>query len=184
MNLQSSTLEQLRTEFDIAGGRTLSFPIAGTIAWTATGIFGLFLEEDEASIALFICNGLIFPLSLVIARFMKEDVLGSKNDLDKLFGRSILMVNLVWGIAIPFWFVMPSSLPLSVGILAGLHWIIYGWIVQHWIGMFHSVSRMLLVTASWFLFPSHRFVAIPVVIVVLYLITIYVLATRPIRAGK
>lgn len=178
---QTRTLEEMRIEFERAGGRTLSFPIAGTIAWTATGIFGALLPEDEASIALFICNGLIFPLSLMIARFLGEDVLSSNNDLDRLFGRGIIMVNLVWAIAIPFWLVLPSSLPLSVGILAGLHWLIYGWIVQHRVGMFHAVTRTVLVAACWFLLPDHRFVAIPAVLVLLYLITVYVLATRPLR---
>ena len=33
--------------------------------------------------------------------------------------------------------------------------------------------------AAWYLFPGHRFVVIPAVIVVIYLVTIYVLLTRP-----
>jgi len=32
---------------------------------------------------------------------------------------------------------------------------------------------------AWYLFPDHRFVVIPAVIVVIYLVTIYVLAKRP-----
>jgi hypothetical protein len=126
---------------------------------------------------------MIFPLSLLMARFLREDVLSAKNDLDRLMGRSVLMVNLAWGIAIPFWFVMPSSLPLSVGIFAGLHWIVFGWIIGHWIGMFHAVTRTMLVVACWFLFPEHRFVAVSAVIVTVYLVTIYVLATRPLRVS-
>ncbi len=182
--MQQQTLEEMRIEFDRAGGRTLSFPIAGTLAWTVTAVLGASLHEDKASLALFICNGLIFPVSLLIARFLKEDVLSSKNELDRLFGRGVLMVNLLWTLAIPFWFVLPSSLPLTVGIMAGLHWIIYGWIVQHWIGMAHAVLRTLLVAACWFLFPDLRFVVIPAMIVLIYIITIYVLATRPLRVAK
>ncbi|MEX0613545.1 MAG: hypothetical protein WD738_16365 [Pirellulales bacterium] len=178
---QDATLEELRSEFDRVGGRTLSFPIAGTIAWTATGVFGAFLPVDNASIALFLCVGMIFPLSLVLSRMLREDVYSTKNELDALFMRGLIMVILVWAIAIPFWLVEASSLPLSVGVLAGLHWIVYGWIVRHWVGMFHSVTRTILVLACWFVFPHHRFVAIPAVIVVVYLITIWVLATRRLR---
>jgi hypothetical protein len=35
------------------------------------------------------------------------------------------------------------------------------------------------VTVAWFAFPDQRFVVIPAIIVVIYLITIYVLAKRP-----
>ncbi len=91
------------------------------------------------------------------------------------------MASMVWAIAIPFFMIEKSSLPLSVGILAGLMWIPYSWIIQHWIGLFHGISRTVLVVAAWYLFPQHRFVAIPAVIVIIYLITIFVLATRQIH---
>jgi hypothetical protein len=172
------SLEEMRIEFDRTGGRTLSFPIAGTLAWTVTAIFGAILPDSKASIALFICNGLIFPVSLLIAYFLKEDLLKAKSPLDKLFGRSVLMINLSWAITIPFWMVMPASLPLSVGVVSGLHWIVYGWIVNHPIGMLHAVVRTVLVTACWFAFPGQRFTVIPIIIVLMYVITIYVLATR------
>ena len=90
----------------------------------------------------------------------------------------ILMANLVWAIAIPFWMMDPSSLPLTGGILAGLMWIPFSWIIQHWVGLFHAITRTVLIMAAWFLFPDHRFVIIPVVIVVMYVITIVALATR------
>jgi hypothetical protein len=177
----TATLEDLRIEFERAGGRTLAFPAAGMLAWIAAGILGAMLPTEPASYALFICNGLILPMGMAIAKWRGEDVMSATSDLDRLFGRSMVMVNLVWTIAIPFWLVMPSSLPLSIAVLSGLHWIVYGWIVQHWIGMFHAVTRAALTVACWFLFPGHRFVAIPIVVVTMYAITIYVLATRKLR---
>ena len=88
------------------------------------------------------------------------------------------MANLVWAIAIPFWLVEPSSLPLSVGVLAGLMWVPLSWMIQHWVGLFHAIVRTVLVVAVWFLFPSQRFVLIPLVIVVVYLISIVALVKR------
>jgi hypothetical protein len=183
------TLADLRADF--GRSRLLAMPIAGTIAWTVAGIFGARLGEEAASYALFICMGSIFPLGLLIARFTGEDLLGSNNpnELDRLFGLNVLMANLVWAIGIPFWLTEPSSLPLSVGVLAGLMWVPLSWMIQHWVGLFHAITRTVLVAAAWFLFPSSRFVVIPAIVVAVYAVTIWALATRalpepaPARAG-
>ena len=173
------TLNELRLEF--GRSRFLAMPIAGIAVWSAAGVFGAILPDaDSASIALFLCMPGVFPLGLLFARFTGEDLFGAKsqNDLDGLFLLGLLMANLVWGIAIPFWMIEPSSLPLSVGILAGLMWIPFSWIIQHWVGLFHSITRTVLVVVAWFLFPGHRFVVIPAIIVVIYLVSIVVLARR------
>jgi hypothetical protein len=67
---------------------------------------------------------------------------------------------------------------LSVGILSGLMWLPFSWIIGHWIGTFHALSRTALVTASWYLFPRYRFIAVPAVIVAIYAVTIVVLEAR------
>lgn len=173
------TLNELRAEF--GRSRFLAMPIAGAVAWSAAGgVFGAILRPGPASIALFFCMASVFPLGLLIARFTGEDLFGTKsrNELDSLFMLGLLMANLVWAIAIPFWMIEPSSLPLSGGILAGLMWIPFSWILQHWVALFHGITRTVLVVTAWFLFPDHRFVAIPAVIVIVYLITIVALATR------
>lgn len=171
-------LSELRAEF--GRSRFLAMPIAGAVAWSAAGVLGAILPANQASIALFLCLPAVFPLGLLFARFTGEDLFGSKsqNELDSLFMLGLLMANLVWAIAIPFWMIEPSSLPLSAGILAGLMWIPFSWIIQHWVGLFHSIARTILVMAAWFVFPDHRFVVIPAVIVVIYAISIIALATR------
>lgn len=173
------TLNELRAEF--SQSPFLAMPIAGTVAWTAAGVLGALLPEKPASYALFFCMGSIFPLGLLLARWTGEDLLGSKtqNDLDRLFGLNVLMANLVWAIAIPLWMIHPSSLPLSAGVLAGLMWIPFSWMLQHWVGLFHGIARTVLVAAAWFLFPAQRFVLIPAVIVLIYGISIVALVTRP-----
>jgi hypothetical protein len=173
------TLSELRATF--GRSRLLSMPIAGAIAWTAVGVCGTMLQDDDsAAIALFLCLPAVFPLALLIGRLIGEDVFGSqgKNELDGLFGYGILMSILVWGIAIPFWMIEPSSLPLSAGILAGLMWVPLSWILNHWVGLFHAVTRTLLVVLAWFLLPDYRFVVIPALIVIVYAISIVALATR------
>jgi hypothetical protein len=176
----SRSLDEQRREF--SRSPLLAMPIAGTIAWTLIGITSLFVPVGLAAWILFICTGMIFALGLLIARFLGEDLLGNTrntNEFDRLFFTTVQMSWLVFAIAIPFFMIEPTSLPLSVGILAGLMWLPLSWIIQHWVGAFHAFTRTALVTIAWFLFPDQRFVVIPAIIVAIYLITIYVLARRP-----
>jgi hypothetical protein len=176
------TLDDQRDEF--ASNRFLAMPIAGTIAWSVIGVFGAFLPVNLAAWALFIGTGSIFSLGLLVARFTGKDLLGKTrpaNAFDQLFFYTLVMAWLVFAIAIPFFMIEPTSLPLSVGILAGLMWVPFSWMIQHWVGLFHGITRTVLIVAAWYEFPGHRFVVVPVVIVAIYLVTIYVLATRPRR---
>lgn len=174
------TLEEHRAYFK--SSPFLAMPIAGTIAWAAIGIAGMVLPLKQAAWALFIGTGMIFYLGLIVARFTGEDLLGRKrpgNPFDALFMRTVLMAWLVFAIALPFFRIEPTSLPLSVGILAGLMWLPFGWIVQHWVGSFHAITRTVLCLAAYYMFPQQRFVVIPVVIVGIYLVTIVALVRRP-----
>lgn len=105
----------------------------------------------------------------------------SKNPLDDLLFKSVIMVSLVFAIAIPFFMVKYDSLPLTLGIFPGINYMIVGWIMRHWVGYFHAIARTLLVTAAWFLLAPHpqlRFVVIPAAIVAIYIVTICALAKR------
>jgi hypothetical protein len=175
----SRTLDEQLTEFAQSPG--IAMPIAGAIAWTIIGVAGAFLPLFWNVWVLFICTGMTFPLGLLVARFTGEDLLGKtrkNNAFDRLFMLNVLMAWLVFAIAIPFFMIEPTSLPLTVGILAGLMWVPFSWMIGHWVGLFHGITRTIFVVAAWYLFPRHRFMAIPAVIVVIYLVSIYVLATR------
>jgi hypothetical protein len=176
----SRTLDEQRAEF--ARNRFLAMPIAGTIAWIVIGIGGAFLPVNLAAWVLFIGTGSIFGIGLGVARLIGEDLLGKTrpaNEFDSLFMHNLVMAWLVFAIAIPFFMIEVTSLPLTVGILSGLMWVPFSWMIQHWVGLFHGISRTVLVLASWYAFPERRFVVIPAVIVAIYLVTIVVLAKRP-----
>ena len=173
------SLEEQRLEF--SRRRFLAMPLAGTIAWVAVAIAGLTLSPGRAALALFAASCTIVFLGMFLSRFTGEhftDKSRPKNDFDALFFHTVAMSLLVYGIAIPFFMVDITSLPLTVGILAGLMWLPLGWIIRHWIGLFHAVARTILIVAAWYLFPSHRFVVIPLVIVCIYAVTIVVLERR------
>jgi uncharacterized membrane protein len=145
MTTPSRSLDEQRREF--SRSHFLAMPVAGTIAWTIIGIAGAFVPTGLASWILFICTGMIFGLGLILARFLGEDLIGKtrgNNEFDRLFFQSVLMAWLVFAIAIPFFMIEPTSLPLSVGILAGLMWLPFSWIINHWVGTFHAGDHRLV----------------------------------------
>ena len=176
-----STLSLDRQHAAFLRHKFLAMPIAGTIAWTAIGIAGAVLPLGAAAWALFIGTGMIFSIGVVVARFTGEDLLGREskgNFFDKVFFHAVGMAVLVYSIAIPFFLVEPTSLPMSVGILSGLMWIPFSALINHWVGLFHGVARTVLLVIAHYAFPEQRFVIIPAIIVALYLITIVVLHRR------
>lgn len=159
----------------------LAMPIAGTIAWTAIGVAGAVLPPGLAVWALFIGTGGTYGLGVFVSRFTGEDLVGRKskgNRFDKIFLHTVFMAVLVYAIAIPFFMVQPTSLPMSVGILAGLMWIPFSALIDHWVGLFHGISRTALLVFAHYAFPAQRFVLIPALVVLVYLITIAVLYNR------
>jgi ethanolamine transporter EutH len=172
-------LDEQRREF--TQRRFLAMPLAGAVAWTIVGVAGAFLPPILKVWVLFGATGSILGLGIFFSRFTGENFLDKqrpKNVFDGLFLRTVGAAVLVFAIAIPFFRADYTSLPLSVGILSGLMWLPFSWIIGHWIGTFHTLARTALVTASWYLFPSFRFIAVPAVIVAIYAVTIVVLEAR------
>lgn len=161
--------------------RFIAMPIAGTIAWLAVGIGSMFLSLQASAYLLFGATGVIVYLGIFISKFTGEDFLDKtrpKNAFDSFFFYTVAMAVVVYAIAIPFFLVEPTSLPLSVGILAGLMWIPLSWAIQHWVGIFHTITRTVLILVLYYLFPEQRFVVIPFAIVAVYLVTLWVLERR------
>jgi hypothetical protein len=172
-------LDDQRREF--ARRRGLAMPLAGAVAWTIVGVGGVFLSPNLEVWVLFGAVGSILYLGMLFSRFTGEKFVNKqspKNVFDGLFLRTVGEAVLVFAIAIPFFRADYTSLPLSVGILSGLMWLPFSWIIEHWIGKFHTLARTALVTASWYLFPSFRFIAVPAVIVAVYAVTIVVHEAR------
>jgi hypothetical protein len=173
------SLEEQREEF--AARRLLATPIAGMVAWAAVALGSPFLGPFGDAMLLFVATGSIVYLGMFISRFTGENFLDKskpKNTFDTLFFYTVGMSVLVYAIAIPFFLADHTSLPLSVGILTGLMWLPISWIIRHWIGLVHGLARTFAVWLVWYLFPEHRFLAVPLVIVLLYAFAIVVLELR------
>jgi hypothetical protein len=179
MEETNRTLEAQRIEF--ANRNFVATPLAGLIAWLIIGIAGLTLPIQATVWVLFIATGSIVYLGMFISKFTGENFLDKKkpkNEFDKLFFFTVGQAILVYSIAIPFFIIDYTSLPLTVGILTGIMWLPFSWIINHWVGIFHSVARTLLVLLLWYLLPELRFVTIPFAIVLIYFVTIIILKKR------
>jgi hypothetical protein len=173
------TLDEQRREF--AARRGLAMPLAGLVAWSVVGVAGVLLPPGPEVWVLFGATGSIVGIGIFFSRFTGENFLDKqrpKNVFDGLFLHSVAMALFVYAIVIPFFQADYTSLPLSVGILSGLMWLPFSWIIGHWVGTFHAVARTVLVTTVWYMFPHARFVAVPAVIVAVYAVTVVVLEVR------
>lgn len=179
MTQAAETLEEQKQAFKRQ--KLLATPIAGLLAWLIVGIASIFLSPVGKVWVLFIATGSIVYLGMFISRFTGENFLDKqkpKNTFDALFFLTVGQALLVYSIAIPFFLVDYSSLPLTVGILTGLMWLPLSWIIDHWVGIFHAVVRTVSVLGLWYVFPQHRFVVIPFAIVGIYMVTIAILVNR------
>jgi len=173
------TLEEQRIEF--SNRKFLATPLSGLIIWLIIGIAGLTMPDRVTVWVLFIGTGSIVYLGLFISKFTGENFLDKKkpkNAFDKLFFFSVGQAVLVYAIAIPFFLVDYSSLPMTVGILTGTMWLPFSWIVKHWVGIFHSIFRTVLILFLWYALPEYRFVTIPFAIVLIYVVTLLILHNR------
>jgi len=173
------TLEEQRIDF--SNQKFLATPLAGLIVWTIVGFSGMFFSDFVAVWTIFIGTGSIVYLGLFLSKFTGENFLDKskpKNEFDTLFLFTAAQAILVYSIAIPFFLVDYSSLPMTVGILTGLMWLPFSWIIKHWVGIFHTLTRTVTIVALWYLLPEHRFIAIPFSIVVIYILTLWILNSR------
>lgn len=173
------TLEEQRIEF--SNQRFLATPLAGLIVWTIIGITGIFFSDFIAVWAIFIGTGSIVYLGLFLSKFTGENFLDKskpKNEFDTLFLYTAGQAILVYSIAIPFFLVDHSSLPMTVGILTGLIWLPFSWIIKHWVGIFHTIIRTITIVVLWYLLPEYRFITIPFAIVLIYILTLLILKRK------
>lgn len=177
--MQNRTLEQQRKEF--INNKFLATPLAGLIVWVIIGLVGIFFSDFVAVWSIFIGTGSIVYLGLFLSKFTGENFLDknrAKNEFDTLFLFTTGQAILVYSIAIPFFLVDYSSLPMTVGILTGLMWLPFSWMIKHWVGVFHTLTRTTIVLALWYLTPQYRFISIPFAIVTIYIITLIILKSR------
>ncbi len=173
------SLEQQREDFK--KNRFIAMPLAGTLVWALLGMSAPFVSELTITWMLYIGTGAIFYLGAGLSYLTGERFFAkkaAKNSFDRLFFVGMIMSLLVFAIALPVAAIDHTTVPLSIGILAGLMWMPLSWAIEHWIGYFHTLTRTFGIVAVWYLFPEARVEAISSVIVAVYIVSLITLERR------
>lgn len=180
MNTTSNHIDLNRARALFQQRRFLNMPLAGLLCWLCIGIGGSVIESPQAkALLVFILTGSIVYIAMLLSKITGDPFFHKiKNPFDTLFLLSVLMAFLVYSIAIPFYLQDYRSLPMSVGILTGLMWLPFSWIIAHWVGIFHSIVRTILILLAWFIAPEQTYVLVPAIIVIIYIVSIAVLELR------
>ena len=180
-NVQSFPLSLEEQREDFKNNRFIAMPLAGTIVWALLGISAPFVSELTITWMLYIGTGAIFYLGAGLSyltgeRFFAKSV--AKNSFDRLFFVGMIMSLMVFAIALPVAAIDHTTVPLSIGILAGLMWMPLSWAIEHWVGYFHTIARTFGIVVAWYLFPDARVEAISAVIVAVYIVSLITLERR------
>ncbi|WP_438864777.1 DUF7010 family protein [Neptunicella sp.] len=173
------TLDFQRREY--TRRRFFSLPLASAIVWFFIGLLSAVASNEVASVILVIGIACIPLLNKMVTSLTGENLIRDSrptNCFDQLYLCSFAMSLVGLCISLPFFLIDKTSLPLTVGILTGLPWLTHAWITRFWIGIFHTLTRSILVLVGWYIFPDYRFTLVPMIIVSVYVATIYVLELR------
>lgn len=174
------TLEQHRRAF--CEKKLMAMPISGAIIWLVLGILGLFIAPEQMVLITYIATGSIFYLALVVAKFTGEDLLAKKgapkNPFDTLFFATVVMSLMGFSLVFILAQLDYRTVPVSIGIISGLMWLPLSWIIQHKLGVIHTLVRTVTITLVWFLSPENTFVLVPFIIVATYIVSLWQLANR------
>lgn len=180
-SIQSSPLSLEQQREDFKKKRFIAMPLAGTLVWALLGMSAPFVSELTITWMLYIGTGAIFYLGAGLSYFTGERFFAKsavKNSFDRLFFVGMFMSLLVFAIALPVAAIDHTTVPLSIGILAGLMWMPLSWAIEHWVGYFHTIARTFGIVVAWYLFPEARVEAISAVIVAVYIVSLVTLERR------
>lgn len=177
VTLDNATLAELRADISARAGRGINAIITGIGLWTVFAILGMLIpNEFVLGLCYLFGSGLLFPLSLVVAKAMKLDTYAKGNGLGPLAGIigavQILYIPLMVGAII----LLPATVPWFLAVLVGAHFLPYAWLFSSRAYVFASVSIPIISGLIGLLFPAAVPIASPAAVVVLLAITAGMLA--------
>ena len=96
-----------------------------------------------------------------------------KNPLSSLVMPAMGALFLSWLMSIAGYLTDVSFVSLFLAIGMSLHWPVIGWVYGSKTYYIHAVSRVAIVTILWFILPEYRFTVIPIVVAIIYFVTLF-----------
>jgi hypothetical protein len=180
--LDPETLTAERHRFFVATRGGVHFPIAGSIFWLLLGGAGFFLSERAWCVMVMGLTVAATPFAMVLFRKLVAR-LALKSPLATLILPALLPVALSPGMIAAAFQSDPSLVPLALVIGLACHWPVVGWLFGTPIYTVHTIVRVLLAVAIWFLLPDARFTLLPVSTGLLYALTAFWIL-RELRPGE
>lgn len=171
--MNTSTVTTIRNDLSLKSKNGIAFLLSGTIIWTIiTIIFLLSIDIFQKNIFLFISTGLMFPMSILMAKLIKADWRVAGHPLNELG----LYFNIAQFVYFPFVFwafiQSPEQMVYFFAIITGAHFFPYGWLYNtkayYIMAPFISIGVTLI---GWDL-PLSQLWLIPLTIVLLFIILI------------
>ncbi|WP_080053751.1 DUF7010 family protein [Spirosoma aerolatum] len=182
MDFNQEIVNQKR-QFLIRANAGISLPIAGAIYWAALAVAGFYLKPGQWTLMAFCTSGLLFPLGLALQKPFKANLM-VKNPLAGLIPYALFSMMLSWGIIIPASSIDKSLVPLCLAIGMSIHWPIIGWLYDSKACQLHALLRTIVVVACWYTLPGLRFTLLPLLVSVLYVLTVIGLTIEVTQARK
>lgn len=177
------TLSQLRQSFERRANRSMSMPLAGTVFWSVVLVLSFILPFKTALLVMLFGSGCIFPVALLFAKWRNEDMFMKGHMLGKLMFTGVLMANSLWVLHIILLFSQPQLVPFSLALALAIHWPLYGWLIQHKLGLQHLLMRAIGLFAAFLWLPLNSITAAALVTVICYLITLVQMQRRAVDLG-
>jgi len=129
LDLAKASLADVRADLSARTARGINAIVAGIGLWTLFTILGIVLRSEFVLALCYVFgSGLLFPLSLVVARWMRIDTFAKGNPLGPLAGVNgavqILFIPLMLGAV----FFIPTAVPWFLAVLVGAHFLPYAWL--------------------------------------------------------
>lgn len=168
--LDADTLSSERRAFFVATRGGVYLPAAGVVFWGVLGGLG-FVWSERTWCGVVLCAAAVAtPVAIVLFRKLVAR-LALKSPVATLILPALLPVALSLGMAAAGFRSDPSLVPLVLVIGLASHWPAVGWMFGTKIYAIHSVVRVTVAVAIWFLWPEARFIWLPLSIAVVYAVT-------------
>jgi hypothetical protein len=168
--LDAEMLIAERRRFFVATRGGVYFPISGAIFWLLLGVAGFHWSHRTWCVVVLSAAIAATPIAIVLFKKLVSR-LALKSPLATLILPALLPVVFSLGIAFPAFYSDLSLVPLALVIGMASHWPAVGWLYETSIFAVHTVVRVLLAVAIWFLLPEGRFTWLPISTAVVYAVT-------------
>lgn len=161
------SLQQLQRELSISTAKGTPMLYAGILFWFLAGLSYFFIPEDVRFWVYIYGVGIIFPLGILISKFLKKDLFVHDNPLSSLAGLLGAMQILFIPVVLIFIAKNPAIIPYVLAVLTGAHFLPFSWVYQTKWYLIHSFAIIGIALISFYI-PNGLMVFLPFALVIEY----------------